>query len=250
MKTDLPIKMVLLLASSYFTSWLYAQPVATAGNNEALAVQNAVQAYHQSLSPQTNLYNGSEYVDYAYTLNEGIPFFETAQFSNGAVAYDSVLYQNVPLLYDEVKGEVIIRDFYNRGKIVLNPDHIDSFSILNHHFVKLLPDSTGNTPIRAGFYDVLYNGNMKVYKREIKKVMENITVGLGLRRTIDEQDEYFIKKENNFYAVSSKKSVLSVTKDKKKEVQQFIKKNKLNLRSAKEIALTRIAAYYDQLTTK
>ena len=250
MKRRLPFTIAVLFAGICYAGVLYAQNDTTHNNNEMMAAQYAINAYHQYLAPQTNLYNGSEYVDYAYTINEGIPFFETAQFSNGAVEYDSVLYQNVPVLYDEVKGEVIIRDFYNRGKIVLNPEHLTSFSLLNHYFVKLMPDSTSSSPIRPGFYDVLYNGNMKVYKREVKTILESITISVELKRTINEEDNYFIKKGNTFYTASSKKSVLNITKDKKKEIQQFIRKNKLNIRRAKEYSLMKIAAYYDQLTNK
>src|SRR4051794_30178252 len=194
MKINLPLSVLQLLACCLYTCIASAQTGTTDTSNYALAVQNALNAYHYYLSPQTGLYNGSEYVDYAYTLTEGIPFFETSQFTTGLVKYDGVLYQDVPILYDEVLGEVLIQDAYGRGKIMLNTEKVSAFNFLNHHFVKLSPDSTGKSPIRPGFYDLLYEGNNSLYKRQTKKILETVMVSVGLRRVIDEQDEYFIRK--------------------------------------------------------
>ena len=249
MRLDLLFKVLLLLTCCSFTSVVSAQNIAADSSNYTIAIQNAISAYHQYLSPQTSLYNGSEYVDYAYTINEGTPFFEDTQFSNGTVEYDNVWYSNVYIFYDEVLEEVVIKDAYNRGKIILNTEKVTGFSLLNHNFVKLAPDSTGKSPIRMGFYDVLYKGNLGVYKRQTKKILESISASLGLRRVIDEQNEYYIKKGTAFYAVNNKHDLLNITKDKKKEVQQFIRKNKLKIRQENDIALIKIATYYNQLTT-
>lgn len=240
-------KTVLLLTAVAFSNVLRAQMSATDTSNN---INNAISAYHQYLYPETNLYNGSEYVDYAYTINEGIPFFETSQLATGSVVYDSVLYQNVLLLFDEVKELVVIQNAAANGKMQLNNERVTAFSLLNHYFVKLLQDSLEGSPIRSGFYDMLYNGRISVYEKQTKKVLETVTELEGVRRRIDEQDAFFVKKDNAFYTVNNKRDVLNILQDKRKEVQQFIKKKKLNVRKAKEISLVKIAAFYDQLTTK
>src|SRR5690242_15341898 len=107
MKINLPLntfwKTGVLFSLLALANTLHAQNSTADTSNNIIAVSNAINVYHQYLFPETNLYNGIEYVDYAYTISEGIPFFETTQFVMGAVEYDSMLYQNVPLLYDEVK---------------------------------------------------------------------------------------------------------------------------------------------------
>ena len=244
------LKTVFLFATMAHASGLLAQTSAIDTINNNLAINNAINAYHQYLFPETNLYNGSEYVNYAYTINEGIPFFETAAFSTGHVLYDSILYQNVPLLYDEVKEIVVIQDPSGRNSIQLNNEKLTSFGLLDHHFVKLQQDSLGRSPIRTGFYDALYQGKVSVYEKQIKKVLESVTMTEGVRRHIDEQDVFFVQKGSTFYTVKNKREVLNILKDRKKEVQQFIKKNKLNVRRATETSLIKIASYYDQLTNK
>jgi hypothetical protein len=254
MKINLPLKVFLktaFLLSCFATGGiLHAQTGTTDTAINAIAIRNAVQAYHQFLSPQAGLYNGSEYVDYAYTINEGIPFFETAAFSRGIVDYDGMVYEGVPLLYDEVKEAVVIPDVSGRYKIQLNNERLAGFTLLNHHFVKLMPDSVGRSPIRPGFYDVLYDGNMKLYKKQTKAILESVTISLGLKRTIDEQSNFYIKSGNAYYKITNKRSVLNINDNHRKEVQQFIKKNKLSIRNDKENALIKIAAFYDQLTSR
>src|SRR6478609_1756279 len=134
MRLDLLFKVLLLLTCCSFTSVVSAQNIAADSSNYTIAIQNAISAYHQYLSPQTSLYNGSEYVDYAYTINEGTPFFEDTQFSNGTVEYDNVWYSNVYIFYDEVLEEVVIKDAYSRGKIILNTEKVTGFNLLNHNF--------------------------------------------------------------------------------------------------------------------
>jgi len=240
----------LLLSCLAYTCILPAQHLAADTADNAITIRNAVNAYHQYVFPETNLYNGSEYVDYAYTIHEGIPFFETSRFSLGTVEYDNMVYRQVPLLFDEVKEAVIIQDVSGRNKIQLNTEKVTGFSLLNHQFVKLLPDSSGKLYMRPGFYDVLYRGNIRVYKKQTKTVQESITMTEGLKRRIDEQNVFFIKKGSTFYNVRNKRDVLNITKDRKKEIQQYIKRNRLNVRREKDKALPQIAAYYDQLTNK
>src|SRR5690349_3761701 len=243
-------KSVLLFAGIAYSAVLPAQNSVTDSTNNAIAISNAINAYHQFLSPQTSLYKGSEYVDYAYTITEGTPFFETSQFRTGSVVYDGILYENVPLLYDEVIDELVLANINGGSKIKLNKESVAAFNLLNHHFVKLDQDSSGKSPVRSGFYDLLYEGSLSVYKKQTKKVMERVTFSLGLERIIDEQNAYFIKQGKSYYPINTRRDALNLVKDKKKEIQQFLKKNRLSVRRSKEIALIKMAAYYDQLTSK
>ena len=103
--------------------------------------------------------------------------------------------------------------------------------------------------MHTGFYDLLYNGNTALYKRVSKIFKENSASFQGLNKYIVETDEYFIKRDNRYYAVKSKKALLLIMNNKKKEVVQFIKKNKLKLRKTPEYALMKIVAYYDGINT-
>jgi len=218
---------------------------------ESASFQAAVNYYHQFLSPETGLYDGSEYTYNTYypiQINEGDPFFLSKEFYTGAVFYNNVLYEKVPLLYDIIKNELLIHDPSGIYIIRLNNERVGWFTIWGHTFIQLIFDSANNSQMRTGFYDLLYNGKTSLYRKDSKTLNENTASAQGINRYVVESNEYFIKKENQFYKITNKKSLMVVLKNKKKEIGQFIKKNKLNLRKIKNDALIKIAAYYDGIT--
>ena len=99
---------------------------------------------------------------------------------------------------------------------------------------------------KSGFYDVLYNGNTALYKRVSKIFKENSASFQGINDYVVESDEYFVKKDNQYYKVKNKKSLLlMIMSNKKKDVEQFIKKNRLNFKKDTDDALIKTLAYYD-----
>jgi len=152
----------------------------------------------------------------------------------------------VPLLYDILKGEIITIVPSTNYLIKLNTEKVSSFEVLNHKFIRIAKDSS-NKNIKTGFYDVLYDGQTTVYKKEIKTLNEDLSSG-KLRTFILDENAFFIKKNNVFFTVSNKSSLLDILKDKKKEVQEFIRKNKLKIRKDKDNALPKIAAFYDEIS--
>ena len=215
------------------------------------SLSNAVKLYHQYVYPETGLYNGSEYtynLYYPFIINEGHPFFVTKQFDTGAVFYNNVLYENVPLLYDLVKDEVLIKDPANVSIIRINKERIGWFNILGHTFIKINKDSTNASIISPGFYDLLYNGSScSLYNKVSKIFKENSASFQGINKYIVEENEYFIRKDNQYFKVKNKKSLLSVMDNNKKEIEQFIRKSKFKLKGDMDYALTKIVTYYDEL---
>ncbi|SKA13570.1 hypothetical protein [Sediminibacterium ginsengisoli] len=224
----------------------YAQQPAA----DPAAVYNAVQLYHKALNPETGLYNGSQYLDYTFKLKEGIPFFRSATFTEGAIMYDGVLYEKVPMLLDLVIGSVIIKDPAAIFWIQLINEKVSWFTIGENSFVKIVADSlSGNSIMRTGFYQELYKGKLTMLKRHTKTVQEKIDQLDGVQRYIDDSRSYYIKKDEQYYAVNSKATLLKVLKDKKSEISQYIRKQKLDLRNDKDHAFAAVAAYYDGLVS-
>ena len=248
MRAALPLKFILLPATLICTYKTFAQNKSTDSSDYIVSKKNAVSLYHQFVSPATNLYNGIEYIDYAYTLTEGNPYYTSTGFVKGNVGYNGVLYNNIPVLYDVLKEEVVIQNPAGQNKIRLHTEEVTSFDLADHHFVKLNADSLNRSVIRTGFYEVLYDNNISLYKKKTKKILESTSISEGLKRTVDEQDGYYIRKSNSYYAVNSKRSLLNCLNDKKKDIQQFMKKNKLKIRQDKESALIKVVAHYDEIT--
>lgn len=211
------------------------------------AKQHAISLYHEFMRPETGLLNGAQYLNYAQTIQEGIPFFESPEFNKGSVIYNGMLYENIPLQYDLVRDELITIVPSSNYNICLINDKITGFNLLNHQFIRLIKDSNDKV-IKTGFYEVLYEGNIAAYKKQSKIIGEDVSSG-KLRTFIIESNTFYIKKSNNYYPITSKGSLLSILKDRKKEIQEFIRINKLNIRNDKNNALPKIAAYYDGIST-
>lgn len=209
-----------------------------------IAYGQAVLFYHQSLSPETNLYNGNEYVEYAYSIQEGTPFFDPVPFANGSVIYYQTRYENVSIAYDIVKSEVVIYDAAHLYKLVLHKNGVSSFSTSGCRFVHLTKDSAGAKDMNAGYYEVLYDGKTKVLKRQTRSVQESLA-GNGLsKKFIVGSSDYFIWKDSTYHEVNSKGALFSLL-GKGNELQHWLKKKKLKFSRDKDNSLAQSAIWYD-----
>jgi hypothetical protein len=123
-------------------------------------------------------------------------------------------------------------------------EKVKSFSILDHTYVRLI--NNNENPLETGFYDLLYDGRIKVYARRTKTFQENTQSGT-IERRFDYKVRYYIFKDNTYNPVSSKSSVLKVFMDKKQELRQQISKSKLNFRADREKSIVQLTQLYDSL---
>jgi hypothetical protein len=85
-------------------------------------------------------------------------------------------------------------------------------------------------------------------KQEIKTITEILHSIEGIQRYIKTAQYYYIKTNNQYYSVNRKKDVLSIYKDHKKEIQQYIKSNKLNFKNDRDNFLVKVSTYNDSLS--
>ncbi len=219
----------------------------TAGESHSLHTE--LKVYHQFLTPETSLYDGREYaynLYYPFRINEGTPFFRSKQFDTGKVFYNNILYENVRMLYDEVKGKLVLSDPKSIYLVELITEKISWFDIYGHTFVNLNAATLNNSALHAGFYDLLYDGNISLYNKVSKRI-EELNLATEINRTIVESNDYFIKKNNFYFFIKNLKELKAVLADKKKEIDQFIRKNKLKFRKLDDASLIRVITFYDTL---
>ena len=206
---------------------------------------HAISIYYETLKEESPLYNGSAYIEYAYTLQEGHPFFQVTDFINGDINLDGMIFRDVPMLYDIVKDQVIIQDFQKVYKINLPADKVQQFFLLGHLFVRLVHDSSDN--IKTGFYDQLYSGKTGLFAKREKKILEKYS-NVQINKVIISENIYYIKKDSVYHTIKNKSSLLTVLKNKKKEVQQYLKTNSVKFKREPERAMIMAVKYYDQIT--
>jgi hypothetical protein len=209
------------------------------------AVYNTLSLYHQTVGDQSALLNGRLNAPYPFPFREGDPYFETSKFRTGTVTYDGILYENVLLLYDEL-GE-LLTTLAPYGRMQFISEKLQGFSIAGSRFVRIEKDSIN--PMPTGFYQQLYNGNTAILKKNQKTIKEVLESAEGVIRFIEEKQYFYLKKGDRFYAIRTKSELFTLMQDHKKEVQQFIKKNDLNVKNDRQNTLVKVAEYYDQISS-
>ena len=236
---------ILILICSFNCIYAAAQSDSADIISYRSALANTQSVYFKQLGDQSKLYNGSQYASYGFVFKTGSPYYKSDQFTYGSVLYDGILFNNLPLLYEDLRELLITK---KEGYLLqLITARVSAFTISGHQFIRLVADSSNRGISKTGFYEVLYPGRSLVLKKTYKNIQDVASVSEGLSHFIEESDSYFIKKGNSFIRVKSKNEMFDIFPDHQKEIQLFIKKNKLNFRKDEENTLTQVAAYYDQI---
>ncbi len=227
----------------------FAQAAPADSSSQQNALNNAVALYITSIGDQSPLYNGPEYFFYDPTIKGNAYFMQVNSFTAGSVYYDGAYYTAVPMLYDLYSDQVAVVLYNHYSKFSLVKSKLKSFDFLNHHFVNIDADTLSNgTSIKSGFYDELYNGKTTVLVKRSKSIQTSSSGISGPEKYFTPSIDYYIRKNKTYYSVSSQASLLSAFKDKKSELQQYIKANQIRFRRDPEQAMIKIATYYDRIT--
>ena len=238
----MPRRLLYILLISIPSLTLRAQGVdSSSGQN----VSKIADLYYQSLGEQSPLYNGSQYIEYPYIMQDGHQYFGSQLFVNATIYFDGLRFYDVPTLYDIVRDQVVILDYHKFYKINLPADKIEQFEFPGHTFIRLVQDSSNE--IKTGFYEQLYAGTIALFAKREKKIIQQYS-NLEINNVVFSKNFYYIRKGNVFYPVSNKKGLLNILKPKQKGVQQYFKKNKVKFKKDREKASLMAVQYYDQLT--
>ena len=238
---------ICLIVSFFCCSYCFGQAAPGDSTAQAMASSPAVGFFNAAIGEQSRLYNGPEYNLYDPTIKGNAYFQDIFEFRPGSVLYDGIIYNNVPMMYDMNKDIVAVLLYNNFSRFALLNERLPSFDLLNHHFVYITADSLNtSSPIRTGFYDEVYKGNLQALVKWTKNIQTSSTA-----TTVDvfftQNKYYYLKKGNTYYIIGGQSGLLKVLKDKKKELQQYIKANKIKYKENPDKAMALIAARYDQL---
>jgi hypothetical protein len=220
-----------------------------AGDLPATSLYNSypVKIYFNALGENAHIYNGYEYFTPDRNI-KGSPYYLSESPALSNLIYDDSYYQDIPILYDVVKDQVVINRLGQNYKISLVSDKLNSFSFRNHEFVRISQDSAIGIQLPTGFYDRLYNGKTTVLVKRKRRLQETYIYNQTGYEYIEE-NIYYVVLAGQIIQVDSKSSVLKMFNSKKSDIKAFIRKNKLDFKSDFEKTLVATSAYYDQLTS-
>lgn len=230
----------------FFARNLAAQSAASDTSFRSAAIQNMVAIYHKTTGSASNVYNGPQYEAYYPVFDkETHPFFNLKSFSLGAVLFDGVWYNNVPLLYDIIRDELVLQHFNTVSWVSLIKDKIEGFNLQGYRFIKIKKGNPFN--LAEGFYNRLYAGGLTLLAKHRKDREEYIDQNIVLSKSF-ERTHYYVIKEGKIFSVKNKKTLLNVLGDKKNSLNQYIRQNRLSFKKEPEKAILQTVTYYDQST--
>ncbi|KAA5542884.1 hypothetical protein [Adhaeribacter rhizoryzae] len=199
--------------------------------------------YEEAIGDESHLYNGPQYINYDKYYLTGHQFFRTDDPSSSGILYDGVWYTQVPMLYDIVLDKIVLEHPTSEFMLSLVNEKVKYFNFLDHTFIRLEKDSLA--ALKTGFYDLLHDGQIQFLAKRTKNIQEQPTP-YGMEGRFEQQTKYYIRKENTYYQVKDKRSVLNVLADKKKELQRHAREQKLQFRKDREKAILELTQFYDR----
>jgi len=208
------------------------------------STEKIIDLYYMALGEQAPIYNGNEYIEYALILQEGHPFFKSSLFTNGDIYFDGMLFLGVPMVYDLIKDQVVIRDFHNIYKINLPASKIQQFILSDHVFVRIVHNNFNE--INTGFYEQLYKGKVGLFAKREKAIIEKHG-SQQIDNVVVSTNSYYVMKKDIYYKFKNERSLLKILNDKKKEIQQYFKKNRIRYKDDPERSMVMAIEYYNRL---
>ncbi|NIJ51367.1 hypothetical protein [Dyadobacter arcticus] len=210
----------------------------------ASAINYPLSLYKEATSMSQNLYNGRQY--YVYDARqEEFQFFNQRKWVKGVIYYDGQRFDSIPMLYDIYKDELVIKHF-NGDHVLVQSEKVDYFLLNNHHFARFESGTDINEQMRTGFYDILYDGKTRTLIRRFKSRQEKI-VDKRVIALYPQKNFFYIYNNERYHSVNSKKSVLGLFPEQKKELRKVLKDEKIKFRKNKEVAIAKIVAKHDEL---
>ena len=205
------------------------------------------QFHHSLTKEQEPIFRGAEYRRFPYQTLNGIIYFQSANLANGNVVYYDRPYNDVRLLYDQMTDELITVDITGNSFIRLFSPKVRSFNIHGASFIFVhdsLKSATG------GFWQVLINSEVKLYKKEIKTIADKI-VDHKMSPVVSVQTRYRVVSRNGEHDVRDRSSLTEALADQKEAIAAFHRHNRRRFRKAGfETMATETVQYYNEMAMR
>jgi len=249
MLKSFPKYLLLFLFACCVKNVVLAQATADSLNTGQTNVyENVKQDFYKKIGAQSRLYNGMQYDAYDPHIKGNACYNDVDSLHAGSVFYDGYQYNNVKMLYDIYKDELVILIYNQFMRISLISEKVRDFNLLDQHFIYVKNDPANSNSLKSGFYDELYGGKIQVLSKKTKSIQNSTDYTGNIIPYFSPAKDYYLLKSGKYYTVNSEGAFLDALNDHKKEVKQFVKSNNIKFKKAPEQAMAAIAAYYDHLT--
>lgn len=213
--------------------------------NETGILEREVVRYLNETGVNALIYSGIEQAKYSVQI-KGTPYLENEEYLTGCISYDNREYFPVKFRYNTHRDEIAVLTPGNFN-VVLDKCFFN-YAITDSLVIRLAEENGRDAKPFSGYY-------IELYSSPGLKVFEKNTSSLGKRRDDDQIVSYFqpsrsfyIFKDNMCYRIKKQKDALSLFRNHKKELQQYIKTEKtLDFKKDPRKFLIEIVKKYEEL---
>jgi hypothetical protein len=199
-------------------------------------------AVSDTLKDRQLIFNGRVWIN-RYVKIDGDQFFYKNEFVTGTVSANGRKFSNINLRYDIYNDELTAIN--EKGLILqLNKEIVDSFSlrIAEKDFKFMRTDSLKGV---SGYVNVLYSGKSSLLVK-YRKSIELMAVDRKTDRFYLMQKNYILK-DSIAHPFKGRMELYNIISDKKKEIKQFVKQNRLQLSGKDPESFIPVIRFYDTL---
>jgi hypothetical protein len=207
--------------------------------------------YFSQVSYPREIVYGKEYLSYYYRSNV-IPLLNSGKEFNATLILNGRKYENILLQYDTFLDEVIYTDTsmminFQFPKIALNKNAISSFTLytetgsMQFEYVKF--PSSGNAKFQDGFYEIAYNGRVKLL---IKHVSKEYTTSQALIN-YEYTPQMLVFSGNEYYRLKGKRSLISIFSNSTDDFGKQLKEAGIKSKITDKNQVINVLKYFDAL---
>lgn len=178
----------------------------------------------------TNLLNGTQFIDKYRSTETNNRFFKSYEFLNGSIVYDSQLYNNLKIKYDLHKDQIVLElpNKNNYFQLNINTDKVKQFTIDKHVFINY---SNNNTSLNAleinGFLEPIFKGNnIELFIKHFKSRKESIK-GSRVESDFKLKSQFLYLYKEKFYLLKSKNKLKKVFPKQADSINEYYKNNSI-----------------------
>lgn len=207
----------------------------------SVSAQNRTEVteFQKSAGNKTTLLRGEQAEWYGFPAN-GNPYWYSAEFFIGDIAVQGHVYYDVALNIDAVTQRALVLVPGSQVAVALPPSRVDRMVSGNLVFVGITGEGEG--PLREGFYQVLGEGEEKVF-RSVRKHLETSTdvvngehIGYNdpnyrfdVQRYFEIKSEYWFRSpDGQFTRIRNKSGLFRCFGDRRKELRRAADAQKID----------------------
>ncbi|WP_300486416.1 hypothetical protein [Flavobacterium sp.] len=161
------------------------------------------------------------------------------------VLYENQYYYDIEIKYDLYQDNLVYKPSLESGNIGIEliPQNVDAFTINNKKFVNLGKKVSPMITFIKGYYEENLKGNNFNFYIKHHKDRREIVNGTRTYNEFEDNNEYYIYRNDTYHKIASKSDLIALFPDLKKKINDLYSQNKSQEKENKYL-------FYDDLIHK